>query len=212
MICGVDEAGRGPVIGPLVVAGVLVDEEGLGRLVEMGVRDSKRHTPVQRERLYREITAAFRWRVLKIEPDELDSLMARSSLNEIEADAFASVIEGLAPETAYVDAADISCSSFASQILERLERRPQRLVVEHRADERYPVVSAASIVAKVERDREIKRLHTVYGDFGSGYPSDEKTLHFLERYFREHRQLPVCARKRWKTAQRVSNQRLEDFY
>ncbi|MFQ5800630.1 MAG: ribonuclease HII, partial [Candidatus Hydrothermarchaeales archaeon] len=69
----------------------------------------------------------------------------------------------------------------------------------------------ASIVAKAERDREIKRLHTIYGDFGSGYTSDKKTVDFIERCFKESRSFPDCVRKRWKTAIRASNLRLDDF-
>lgn len=211
MICGVDEAGRGPVIGPLVVAGVLVDEEGLRRLRELEVRDSKLLTPSRREELYKEITAFAGHQVIKTSARELDGLMGSKSLNQIEADLFAKVISGLSPESAYVDAADVSCRNFERMILKAMKIKPL-LVVEHKADERYPAVSAASIVAKVERDREIARLHEIHGDFGSGYASDERTRKFLDRCFRRDRSFPDCVRKRWKTAIRASNLKLEEFY
>ncbi len=211
MICGVDEAGRGPVIGPLVVAGVLVDEGGWKKLVKLGVKDSKLLSPSRRETLYDEITSFAGYHVIKTSALELDTLMARKSLNQIEADLFATVISTLSPESAYVDAADVSCRNFERMILKAMKKRP-RLVVEHKADERYPVVSAASIVAKVERDREIVRLHEIHGDFGSGYASDERTRAFLEQCFRRDRAFPDCVRKRWKTAIRASNLKLEEFY
>ncbi len=211
MFCGVDEAGRGPVIGPLVVAGVCVDEAGLERLVELGVRDSKLLSRIQREEFYRAFKGFSVCRVVMVQAGELDRLMRRHSLNEIEARFFAEVIEALRPEVAFVDAADVRPMSFERMILNHVSIRP-RLVVEHRADVRYPVVSAASIAAKVERDWAIEALHRVYGDFGSGYASDERTVAFIERCVRETGSFPDCVRRRWKTAVRASNQRLEEFF
>jgi ribonuclease HII len=211
MICGVDEAGRGPVIGPLVVAGVLTDKKGIEKLEKLGVKDSKMLTPSQRERLYREITELTTSHTIKIEAKKLDGLMGSKSLNAIEAECFAGVIKKLSPSTAYLDSADVSCKNFEFMVLKRLKSRPE-LIVEHKADERYPIVSAASIVAKVERDEEIKRLHKIHGDFGSGYSSDERTIEFLEQYFKENRTFPDCVRKKWKTAVRLSNLKLEEFY
>ncbi len=210
MICGVDEAGRGPVIGPLVVAGVLISEACVKKLENIGVRDSKALPPARREALYNDIVGAYKCHVVTVDAGELDTLMVNKSLNEIEAVCYAKVIENLAPEAAYVDAADVSCRNFERMILKHLSFSP-KLIVEHKADERYPVVSAASIIAKVERDREIKRLHKLHGDFGSGYSSDERTQSFIKRCFRENKSFPNCVRKRWKTTIRASNMRLEDF-
>jgi ribonuclease HII len=211
MICGIDEAGRGPVIGPLVVAGVLLDEKEIKALVELRVRDSKLLSPKMRRSLYKEINKLATCNTIKIPANELDKLMSRHSLNKIEARYFAAIIEKTSPSKAYIDAADVSCRNFEQMITGKLKFPPQ-LIVEHKADEKYPIVAAASIVAKVERDREIKRLHKTYGDFGSGYASDEKTQRFLERYFKEHRSFPECVRRRWKTTGRASNLKLEDFY
>lgn len=211
MILGIDEAGRGPVIGPLVIAGVLVDEEGLKRLIGLGVKDSKKLSPSQRDGLYQGIIAFAITNIVKIQAKELDRLMGRKGLNEIEASHFAKIIEETAPIKAYVDAADVSTGNFELMIRGHLKTMPA-LVVEHKADETYPVVSAASIVAKVERDREIKALHKIYGDFGSGYPSDPKTDEFLKKCFQKNRSFPECVRRKWKTTARASNFKLEEFY
>ena len=211
MILGIDEAGRGPVIGPLVIAGVMVDEEGLKRLIGLGVKDSKKLSPLQRNELYQGIIGFAATHVVKIQAKELDRLMVRKGLNEIEAKHFAEIIEKTAPIKAYVDAADVSPRNFELMIRGHLKALPA-LVVEHKADERYPVVSAASIVAKVERDREISALHKIYGDFGSGYPSDPKTNAFLNTCFQKNRSFPECVRKKWKTVARASNFKLEEFY
>jgi ribonuclease HII len=73
------------------------------------------------------------------------------------------------------------------------------VVSEHKADARYAVVGAASIVAKVTRDRIIDELRAEFGEIGSGYPSDAKTVSFLKEYIREHGVPPTCARKSWQT-------------
>jgi ribonuclease HII len=211
MICGVDEAGRGPVIGPLVIAGVLAGGEELESLTAMGVKDSKMLSTEEREGLYKRITGRFQCQSVKIPARELDSLMARKSLNKVEAELFANVINDLGAKTVFIDAADVNCRKFQLMVQGHLSSSPN-LVVEHKADERYPIVSAASIVAKVERDREIKELHKHFGDFGSGYSSDPRTQRFLARFFTEHRSFPDCVRKKWKTTARASNLKLEEFY
>lgn len=211
MICGVDEAGRGPVIGPLVISGVMVDEQGIEKLLELGVKDSKAHTPIERETLYHDIAAIAKHHTVMVSAADLDELMGHTKLNEIEAAQFATVINTLSPSIVYIDSADVNCRRFELSVSGRL-MEATRMVVEHRADEQYPVVSAASIMAKVQRDQEIAKLHQIYGDFGSGYPSDPKTKSFLERYFRENRSFPKCVRTKWKTAIMASNMRLEDFY
>lgn len=211
MICGVDEAGRGPVIGPLVVAGVLACEGEIEELTNLGVKDSKMLRPARREALYEEISREFKCHVVHLSAVELDSLMLKQSLNEIEAVRYSQIIDALQPKTAFVDAADVSCRNFERMMLKHLGSNPS-LVVEHKADVRYPIVSAASIVAKVERDRVIKKLHNIHGDFGSGYSSDEKTQRFIERCFRKNKSFPDCVRKRWKTTIRASNLKLEDFF
>ncbi len=211
MICGIDEAGRGPVIGPLVISGVMVNEKGIERLLEIGIKDSKQHTSEEREELYHEIVGIGKQHTVKVSAAELDLLMAHEKLNEIEAEHFATVLNALSPGIAYIDSADVNCRRFELSVSKHL-RKKIRMVVEHKADERYPVVSAASIVAKVQRDQEIMRLHQVYGDFGSGYPSDPKTKSFIEEYFKKNRSFPECVRKKWKTAIKASNTRLEEFY
>jgi ribonuclease HII len=188
----------------------LISEAGIKELENIGVRDSKMLSSARRAELYEKITAVARCNVIKIGADQLDLLMSKRSLNEIEADHFAQVIENLTPDTAYIDAADVRCSNFERMILKHLSSRPN-LIVEHKADERYPVVSAASIIAKVERDRAIKELHKIHGDFGSGYTSDERTQRFIKRCFAENKSFPDCVRKRWKTTVRASNLKLDDF-
>jgi ribonuclease HII len=117
----------------------------------------------------------------------------------------AKIIDALKPDEAYVDAADVLEQRFGSHISECL-RFKTKVVSEHKADRTYPVVSAASIIAKVERDAEITKLKVKYGDFGTGYLTDDKTMVFLKRLLEKNGDYPSCIRKSWKPAQRAKSE------
>ncbi len=211
MICGVDEAGRGPVIGPLVIAGVLASEEDFEALTQMGVKDSKKLAKNTRTRLYEEITKNYSYYSVKVAPRELDSLRKKMTLNKIEAIKFAEIINKLKPEKAYVDAADAVPANFKKAIEETL-KQPTTLIVEHKADETYPIVSAASIIAKVERDRIIEKLSQKYGNIGSGYPADPTTQRFLKEWYQKHKSFPDIVRESWKTIDAFKNSKITEFF
>jgi len=207
LICGVDDAGRGPVLGPLVIAGILVDENGLLKLIQLGVRDSKTLSPERRESLASEILKVVKGcRVIKVQPFEIDRVVETGKrlnrLNRLEARIMASIIRELKPDVAYVDASDILPERFKQHIIEEIPFKV-KVVSEHKADRIYPVVSAASIIAKVERDREIEKLKRKYGDLGSGYATDPKTILFLRDWIRKYGEYPDFVRKSWKTAKRM---------
>lgn len=196
-----DEAGRGPVLGPLVVAGVVTaDPEALRAL---GVRDSKRLTPQRRRGLAQEVQETAECQVRVVSAAELDRGMDATSLNQVEADLFAEVIRALAPDEAVVDCCDTSESRFRRTILRGLGY-DLPLRSEHGADERHPVVSAASIVAKVRRDEEMERIGAELGHpVGSGYAHDPRTVAFLRAWVRERGDVPPHARRAWKTSRRL---------
>lgn len=199
-IAGVDEAGRGPVIGPLVVAGVVIEEPHSEALAEWGVRDSKELTPGQREKTDVRIRQlALQVELLEISADAIDrQRRAKRNMNELETQWMVEILRRLGWDVAYVDAVDVDADRFGREIQSHFA--PPRLVVsEHKADSTYPVVSAASIVAKVRRDQRIAELHRTYGDFGSGYPSDPKTIHFLREWIVRHDTFPDIVRTTWET-------------
>lgn len=206
---GVDEAGRGPVLGPLVVAGVLVEDEATLRA--LGVKDSKQLSPAAREALYPKILERARVAVRVLTNHDLDARMASATLNAIEVEVFADVLEELTPRTAFLDAADVVAERFGASVLARLPSACH-VVSEHKADARYPCVAAASVVAKVVRDREIAKISLDLGvDVGSGYSHDPVTRAFLERWVREHGRLPPCARARWDTSRAALNRKITEF-
>jgi ribonuclease HII len=210
LVAGVDEAGRGCVIGPLVIAGVAVQTENLQLLAELGVKDSKLLTAKKREALYPEIIKLTQnHHIIKVPPAQIDKVVRSSrvlhKLNRLEAQTMAKIIDALKPDEAYVDAADVLEQRFGNHISECLRQRT-KIVSEHKADRTYPVVSAASIIAKVERDGEIAKLKVKYGDFGTGYLTDDKTMVFLKRLLEKDRDFPSCIRKSWKPAKKAKSE------
>jgi len=210
LVAGVDDAGRGSVIGPLVIAGILIEEGDIPKLVRLGVKDSKLLSPSRREALAIEIKRiAKKHAVVKLSPSEIDKVVEKGRklfrLNRLEAQAMAKVIELLKPDVAYVDASDVLEERFKQHILECLPFKVE-IVSEHKADGKYPVVSAASIIAKVERDHEIAELKAKYGDFGCGYPTDPKTLNFLRRCLENFKGYPEFVRKSWKPAKKIKRE------
>jgi ribonuclease HII len=207
LIAGIDDAGRGAVIGPLIIAGVLVDERGLERIEALGVRDSKTLTPNRRQTLAEEILKVVKDHcIVALSPAEIDHVVKTGKklhrLNRLEAKAMAEVINKLKPHIAYIDASDVLPERFSRHVAEELSFGV-KIVSEHKADRTYPVVSAASIIAKVERDRVISDLRRRYGDLGSGYASDRRTIKFLEEWMRTHDDYPDFVRRSWAPAKRI---------
>jgi len=210
MLLGIDESGRGPVIGDLVVSGVLLpSEDSESLLADQGIRDSKKLTRRRREKLYPLIRkASVRILTRVISPKEVDSWRrAGGSLNDLEAKYFAQIIKEARPQHAIVDCADVVPETFQRRLEKYLGDWIPPITCEHFADKNYPVVSAASIVAKVTRDQSILKLNQEYGLFGSGYCSDQRTIKFLEEWFETKGDFPPFVRKTWQTAHRIRDQK-----
>jgi ribonuclease HII len=203
LIGGADDAGRGPLVGPLVIAGVSMEPKSARALKRRGVRDSKTLSPKQREALYEEILlVSNRVASVMIQPNEIDEVVMKGrkyrKLNYLEALYFAKVADELGASELIVDASDSSPRRFRDNILEHMKRKC-KIIAAHKADRDYAVVSAASIIAKVERDRAVEKLKRKLGDFGSGYPSDPITRAFFLGMLKRGEPLPDQVRKSWRT-------------
>ncbi len=206
-IIGIDEAGRGPVIGPFVMCGVQLLEEDNSKLQAMGVKDSKQLTKKRREFLFAEIKTVIENHTLVIiTPEEIDTFMRKGvSLNDIEAKATGEILSALSGDKAYIDCPSVNARKYAAQLKAKLDKKME-LVVEHKADETYVCVGGASILAKVVRDREIEKLQKEYGDFGSGYPSDPKTKQFLQKNVDKY---PHIFRHLWEPWERAAEEKVQ---
>ena len=201
LVLGIDEAGRGPVIGPLVICGVMLRKSRLDELTARGVKDSKLLSPSQRQTLKGEIESlAEGFELIIISPSQIDSC----NMGDLELKGMVKLIKKFLPDQVFVDAPTSRPELYERRISSLLfSKRRVELVVENRADRTYPIVGAASILAKVERDRRVHLLEKKYGAMGSGYPSDPRTIDFLKSYFYIHGQFPGVVRKKWRTIHRL---------
>lgn len=215
-VLGLDEAGRGSVLGPLVIGAMVVPSHRIPELRPLGVKDSKLLTRPQREELYGTLHALGRARTVHLEPREIDPRVARGEFNVLEAEVFAQLIASLTPDEVRLDACDPNASRFG-QVVRRLAKTTVPVRSRHKADRDDPVVGAASILAKVERDRAIDRLALEIGQpIGSGYPGDPVTRRFLSGWIDEHpRERPGWLRRSWRTTRKLleskASHRLEEF-
>lgn len=198
-IVGIDEAGKGPVIGPMVMAGVMISEGDEAKLVSLGVKDSKLLTRERREFLFDKIIRiAKSTRIIIIEPKEIDEILnsPNLNLNSLEAIKSALIVNEFKPKTVIVDCPSPNKQAYSDFLRMNLKNDEIEILSEHKADFKYPVVAAASILAKVTRDREMDKIKAKYGNVGPGYPSNEITKKFIEENWEKH---PEIFRKTWAT-------------
>ena len=200
-ICGIDDAGRGSMLGPLVIAGVSWDKKNLRKLSSIGVKDSKKLSPKLREHLYKKIIKiADDYYIAKISPRYIDASVKKNCLNSLEAKYMAKVILKLNSNTSYVDSCDVNPRRFGKEISKLSDNH--KIKSYHHADSRFVIVSAASILAKVTRDRAITKLRKNY-NLGSGYPSDSVSVKFVTKYYKINHVMPSFVRKSWKPIRRI---------
>ena len=192
-ILGIDEAGRGPVIGPLVMCGYLVDKKKIPELKKLDVKDSKLLTAKKRESLMPKLKKICDdFVVLSIKADEIDKLRDVSNLNKIEIERMRHMIKMFEPDKVIIDSPEVNTKRFSSKVCKGISVK--KIVAENFADKNHIEVAAASIMAKVHRDSEIKKLHRKHGFFGTGYPSDERTIRFLKNWIKRNKEFPDFVR------------------
>ena len=208
-ILGIDEAGRGPVIGPMVMAGVVIKGGTQEKLSSIGVKDSKLLTPKKREELYPKVLEIVEsYKIVVLEPEIIDNALENETLNLnwLEANTSADIINELNPDKSIIDCPSTNISAYKEYISRLIKNNEMELSLEHNA-ERFMPVAAASLLAKVTRDRIIEKLKKEIGkDFGSGYMSDEKTQKFLEEY---HDKYANIFRKTWSSYKKVFEKKFQ---
>lgn len=202
---GIDDAGRGPLIGPMILAGVLLDKNSENVLKNYDIKDSKMLSHSSRIKLSKIINeTAIACRTAKAFPEQIDfSIKNGTNLNTLEAMKTAEVINYLNPKNkkvkVIIDCPSTNIKKWQSTLCSYIEH-PKNLIIicEHKADVNYLVVGAASILAKVEREQEVEKLKKQYGNIGSGYPSDPETKEFLKKYGKKFSNSGIF-RKSWQT-------------
>lgn len=207
---GIDDAGRGPVIGPMILAGCVIDERHEDFLRDLGVKDSKLISQKKRVELEKEIKRiAHSFSIRVVSADTItETNQAGLLLNELEASMAAEIINEINILEDQIHTV-LDCPSPNldkwKQFLESKIKKIDNLIIscEHRADFNHISVGCASILAKCERERQMEKLREIYPDIGSGYASDKVTTKFVETYFKEHADKGIF-RKNWGTYKRFS--------
>ena len=210
LICGIDEARRGPVLGCMVMCGAFIDEGDLPKLEALNPKDSKLLTAEQREELFPKLKKVLKHhKIFIIQPDEIDKAVKGGNglnLNKLEAVKQAEILNEFNPDKAIIDCPRNNIKSYRQQLLSLLKNKKVELILEHNA-ERYPLVAAASIIAKVIGDAEIEKIKKeIKIDFGSGYMTDPKTVEFLKNNFENYHEL---FRKSWLPYQELVNKKFQ---
>lgn len=224
LITGIDEAGRGAMIGPMVICGLTVEKGVEKKLAKIGVKDSKMLTPKKREELYEKIKGIVQKESsvssiipISIPPCKIDDYRGKKiNLNMIEAKAMAEIINICGGDEVYLDALTSRPERFKQIVVSHLRNKNINITAENDADKNYPIVAAASIIAKVERDRAIEEIKKQVGfDFGVGYPHDERTIEFVDSLIKTRKKLPAYVRKSWITTQLLQEKnwqrKIKDF-
>lgn len=193
------------------MCGLLIKEEDEKDLVRLKVKDSKLLTKAIRESLFDKIKdASKKYKLIIIEPNEIDKAVGKHdglNLNRLEAQKSAEILNELDPDKAIIDAPSNNIQNYKKYLMKFVKNKDIEIVLEHKADVNYPVVSAASILAKVTRDNEIEKLKKQIGiDFGSGYMSDPKTAEFLKMNFEK---FDYLFRKSWFPYQELVNKKFQ---
>jgi len=204
-ILGLDEAGRGCVLGPLVVGGFLADADDESRILDAGADDSKRLSHKRRTAVREALTDLGLAIIEEVSPAAIDA----GNINTLEEEAFARIIVRTKPDHVIIDA---PCNprgipAFTDRLTARIVTGGGRIpafTIQPKADAEFPICGAASIVAKVHRDAIIAAL----GPVGSGYPSDPVTRAWLQDFIRRNAPFPDCVRTRWGTIENLRQQTL----
>lgn len=218
LVCGIDEAGRGSVVGPLVVGGIAIEESDIPKLREIGAKDSKLLSHKQRLEIFRKMKKLpLKFMTAQIEPREIDARnVMGTNINQLEAIRMAEIINNLKPDRAIIDSPTHATLKFKNFLSQYLTHEPE-LVVSNYADERYVVVGAASIVAKLRRDSEMSKISKTVGrDLGIGYPTDPKTMAFVrEVLYSGNPKFRKYIRYSWESCARIKDEKaqhkLSDF-
>lgn len=192
LVLGIDDSGRGPLIGPMILAGILVDAEQETLLKKEGVADSKTILHPKRIVLAKTIKQnSYAHHITKTFPTELDnSLQTGTNLNTLEAKKVAEIINEINKGKylkekikVIIDCPSVNTTAWKNTLIKFITNTSNLIIYcEHKADVNHVSVSAASILAKVTREEEVAKLKEKYGDLGSGYPSDPTTKAFLKAH------------------------------
>ncbi len=203
---GIDDAGRGPIIGPMILAGVLIDSKTEELFKKYKVRDSKKYVHNSHRVSISKIIMdkAKKYHIVKATPKEIDEAVeSKKNLNTLEAIKSADIInalnDGKTKIKVIVDCPSPNTLKWKAVLVKYIEKIENLdISCEHKADANYVAVGAASILAKVTREEAVSEIKKKYGSIGSGYPADPETQKFLKEQGNKLKDSGIF-RKSWAT-------------
>jgi len=221
-VIGIDEAGKGPVLGSMFIGFSIINLENLNdlnsyqnKLKEIGVKDSKKLTPKKRKEIYFKLKDLMDMKYVQLTPALIDSNNELGGkLNQLEIDGIIAILENEKPNLILIDALTANPEKFGNEILKKLNFEC-KIISENKADDKYEIVGAASIIAKELREQELAQIkENIKLDCGSGYPADPKTKAFLKEHYNS-KEFEFIFRKSWQTYKDLtkfnSQKSLNDF-
>lgn len=207
---GIDESGKGPVIGPLIIAGAMFVEEDLIKLKKLGVTDSKLLKIKKIHELAKEIKKIAKgYKIIIVQPEEIDRAVNSEdglNLNWLEANKQAEIINELKPNKAIIDCPSPNIPAFRKFLLRKLVHKPE-LILDHKTELKFIEVAAASILAKSKREEEVEKIEKIVGEsIGSGYPSNKICQKFLKDNYEKY---PKLIRKSWSTYKVLNDKKMQ---
>jgi ribonuclease HII len=207
IVGGIDEAGRGSVLGPLIIGYCSLTKEQEKYFKDLGVKDSKLLSKSKRKEFFKKIIDnCVQYSIIAIPAEEINILMNRYSLNEIEAMKTVEIILKFKkkPKKLILDCPDTNAEKYKERVLNILKKQniinDIEIISEHKADYNYISVSCASVLAKVTRDQ---LMNDLVGQELSGYSSDLKTIEYIKTYILENKKIPPFARDKWSTIENI---------
>ncbi len=184
-LLGIDDAGRGPILGPMYLAGVLIKETENSKLKDLGAKDSKLLVHSQRLKIAKEVKNIAKFHIVESSPKEIDDAVETINLNTLEAKEAAIIINKLNNQKdkikVIVDCPSVNTEAWKNKMVSFIDYTDNLTILcEHKADFNHPVVGAASILAKVSREEAVSKIKEEFGNIGSGYPSDPVTIEFIK--------------------------------
>lgn len=203
-IIGIDEAGKGPVLGSMFVGGVSHKTDN----ISINVKDSKDLTDNQREKLYSKIKNKNKFKIdsIEITTKEIDNKNINRILERKHSEIINNLIDENCINIVYIDSVIDNEKKYSRILKRKINTKDIVVICENKADSKYDIVSSASIVAKQKRENHIEILDNNYDkNIGSGYPSDKYTREFIKEYYKENGKLPNCVRESWNTCNKIIN-------
>jgi ribonuclease HII len=214
IVVGADEAGRGLIIGPMVIGACAVDDSVKQKFEIIGIQDSKNYSSHNKIRAHAELIKkeSLAWSIKTLSAEVLTNYNKNGmSMDEAEAYAFFRAIEDIAkkvPEIAEYQVDNFQAvGKLRSLLKENKSTENVKLIVTPRAEKEFIAVGAGSVLARNASLEELREIRAKYGDFGSGSTNDKKTINWLKQYYKKNHSWPKkIVRVYWKTIDRLEKE------